>query len=195
MTETNHPANSDDKKPAHSGRRFMLDMGPLLLFFGANYLYHDLMFSIKVLVGATLIALAISWRLERRIPMMAAFGCLALVFFGGLSLYFDNELFIKIKPTVVTFLLAAAIAGGRLMGRNPLAAIMGGQMKLTDKGWGLITWLWALMFLTTGVANEIAWRVLSTDDWITFKVFGITGISLIFVVISVPLLQKHQIED
>ena len=126
---------------------------------------------------------------------MAVLGCLALVLFGGLSLYFDNELFIKIKPTVVTLLLAAAIAGGRLMGRNPLAAIMGGQMQLTDKGWGLITWLWALMFLTTGVANEIAWRVLSTDDWITFKVFGITGISLIFVVISVPLLQKHQIED
>ena len=136
----------DDETSPSNGRRMLLDFGPLLLFFGANYLYSDLMFIVKVLVVATIVSLAASWVLERRIPMMAAFGCAALVFFAGLTLYFDNELFIKIKPTILTLMFAAAIAGGRAMGRNPLAAIMGSQVKLTNDGWRIMSWLWVAMF-------------------------------------------------
>ena len=185
----------DNETPPSNGRRMLLDFGPLLLFFGANYLYSDLMFSVKVLVVATMVSLAAGWVLERQIPMMAAFGCAALVFFAGLTLYFDNELFIKVKPTVVTLLFAALIAGGRLLGRNPLAAIIGKQIALTAKGWRAISWLWVVMFVMSGIANEVAWRSLSTDDWITFKVFGLTGISLLFFALSLPILQKHQRED
>ena len=185
----------DDEAPLSNRRRMLLDFGPLLLFFGANYLYSDLMFSVKVLVVATIVSLAASWVLERRIPMMAAFGCAALVFFAGLTLYFDNELFIKIKPTILTLMFAAAIAGGRAMGRNPLAAIMGAQVKLTNDGWRIMSWLWVAMFACSALANEIAWRSLSTDSWVTFKVFGLTGISLGFVLLSLPIIQKHQIND
>ena len=185
----------DDETPPSNWRRMLLDFGPLLLFFGANYLYSDLMFSVKVLVVATIVSLAASWVLERRIPMMAAFGCAALVFFAGLTLYFDNELFIKIKPTILTLMFAAAIAGGRAMGRNPLAAIMGSQVKLTNDGWRIMSWLWVAMFVCSALANEIAWRTLSTDSWVTFKVFGLTGISLGFVMLSLPIIQKHQIND
>ena len=127
---------------------------------------------------------------------MAAIGCAALVFFAGLTLYFDNELFIKVKPTVVTLLFAALIAGGRLLGRNPLAAIIAAkQIAQSAKGWRAISWLWVVMFVTSGIANEVAWRSLSTDDWITFKVFGLTGISFLFFALSLPILQKHQRED
>ena len=185
----------DGETPQSNGRRMLLDFGPLLLFFGANYLYSDLMFSVKVLVVATIVSLAASWVLERRISMMAAFGCAALVFFAGLTLYFDNELFIKIKPTILTLMFAAAIAGGRAMGRNPLAAIMGSQVKLTNDGWRIMSWLWVAMFVCSALANEIAWRTLSTDSWVTFKVFGLTGISLGFVLLSLPVIQKHQIND
>lgn len=185
-------AESDTDQPQHNGRKMLFDFGPLLLFFGTNYLYSDLMLSVKVLVAATLVSLALSWHIERRVSLMAAIGCAALVFFAGLTLYFDNELFIKIKPTVVTLLFAALIAGGRLLGRNPLAAIIGKQIDLTPQGWRAISWLWVAMFATSAVANELAWRTLSTDDWITFKVFGLTGISLLFFVMSVPILQKHQ---
>ena len=185
----------DDEIPQSNGRRMLLDFGPLLLFFGANYLYSDLMFSVKVLVVATIVSLAASWVLERRIPMMAAFGCVALVFFAGLTLYFDNELFIKIKPTILTLMFAVAIAVGRAMGRNPLAAIMGSQVKLTNNGWRIMSWLWVAMFACSALANEIAWRSLSTDSWVTFKVFGLTGISLGFVLLSLPIIQKHQIND
>ena len=176
------------------GRRLLLDLGPLVLFFGTNYMTRDFMLSIKVLICATIIALIIGWLTERRISLMAAAGCIAVAFFGGLSVYFDNEIFIKVKPTILTGLLAFLIAGGRLIGRNPLRAIMGSQINLTETGWRQMSWLWVAMFTTTAIANEVAWRALSTDDWVTFKAFGITGISLIFMVASFPVLSKQQIE-
>jgi intracellular septation protein len=177
------------------GRKFLFDLGPLVVFFATNYITGDFMLAVKILVGTTVIALAAGWVLERRVSMMALVGCVAVAFFGGLSVYFDNDVFIKIKPTVLTCLLAVAIAAGRLLGRNPLGAIMGSQIRMDDAGWQAISWIWVAMFLTTALANEIAWRSLSTDDWVTFKVFGITGISLVFTVISVPIMTRHQIEE
>jgi len=192
MTEK---STQDNSQPTSNGRRTLLDFGPLLLFFGTNYIYQDLMFSVKILVVATVISLGLSWSYERRIPMMAAFGCGALVFFAGLTLYFDNELFIKVKPTVLTLIFATAIAGGRFIGRNPLAALMGSQLRLDYEGWRKLSWLWVAMFVCSAIANEIAWRYLSTDAWVTFKVFGLTGISLVFVVLTLPVIQKHQQQD
>ena len=187
--------NPDSRQQDHNGRKMLFDFGPLLLFFGTNYIYSDLMLSVKILVAATLVSLALSWHFDRKISVMAAVGCAALVFFAGLTLYFDNELFIKIKPTVVTLMFAVLIAGGRLLGRNPLAAIIGKQITLTAQGWRAISWLWVAMFVTSAIANEVAWRSLSTDDWITFKVFGLTGISFLFFAFSVPILQKHQRQE
>ena len=197
---SNAESSADSKQssmqaPQGQGRKLLLDMGPLIVFFIANYFTGEFMLAVGVLVAATVVALAAGWILERRISMMALFGCVAVSFFGGLSLYFDNELFIKIKPTVLTVLLAAVIAGGRLLGRNPLGAIMGAQLRMHDAGWRALSRLWVAMFLTTALANEIAWRTLSTDDWVTFKVFGITVISLAFAVVSMPIMTKHQIQE
>ena len=177
------------------GRKLLLDLGPLAVFFAVNYATGDFMLAVKVLVGTTVVTLAAGWLLERRVSMMALVGCIAVAFFGGLSVYFENDMFIKIKPTVLTVLLAVVIAVGRLIGRNPLGAIMGTQLRMSDAGWRAISWLWVAMFLTTALANEIAWRTMSTDDWVTFKVFGITAISLVFTVISVPIMTRHQIEE
>lgn len=195
QTDPSSTSEKDPHQKNHNGRKMLFDFGPLLIFFGTNLIYSDLMLSVKVLVGATLVSLALSWHLDRQLSLMAAIGCAALVFFAGLTLYFDNELFIKIKPTVVTLLFAALIAGGRLLGRNPLATIIGKQINLTDHGWWAISWLWVTMFVTSAIANELAWRNLSTDDWVTFKVFGLTGISLFFFALSVPILQKYQRQD
>ena len=122
------------RPPEKPGRKLLLDLGPLVVFFAANYMTGDFMMAVQLLVGATVVALAAGWVLERRVSMMALVGCVAVAFFGGLSVYFDNELFIKIKPTVLTCLLAAVIAGGRLMGMNPIGAIMGSQIRMTDEG-------------------------------------------------------------
>jgi len=199
VPDQNDPANpaaqSEGAPAERPGRKLLLDLGPLVVFFAVNYMTADFMLAVKVLVGTTVVTLAVGWMLERRVSMMALVGCIAVAFFGGLSVYFDNDLFIKIKPTVLTCLLAAVIAGGRLMGMNPIGAIMGSQIRMTDEGWRALSWIWVAMFLTTALANEIAWRSLSTDDWVTFKVFGITTISLVFGAVSVPIMTKHQIED
>ena len=187
--------NAKSGNAERPGRKLLLDLGPLAVFFAVNYATGDFMLAVKVLVGTTVVTLAAGWLLERRVSMMALVGCIAVAFFGGLSVYFENDMFIKIKPTVLTVLLAVVIAVGRLIGRNPLGAIMGTQLRMSDAGWRAISWLWVAMFLTTALANEIAWRTMSTDDWVTFKVFGITAISLVFTAISVPIMTRHQIEE
>lgn len=187
--------NAKSGNAERPGRKLLLDLGPLAVFFAVNYATGDFMLAVKVLVGTTVVTLAAGWLLERRVSMMALVGCIAVAFFGGLSVYFENDMFIKIKPTVLTVLLAVVIAVGRLIGRNPLGAIMGTQLRMSDAGWRAISWLWVAMFLTTALANEISWRTMSTDDWVTFKVFGITAISLVFTVISVPIMTRHQIEE
>lgn len=127
--------------------------------------------------------------------MMAALGCVAVAFFGGLTLFFEDEFFIKIKPTVISGLFALVLLGAQLLGKQPMRAILGKQVSLSSVGWNYLCIVWIAMFLVTAIANEIAWRSLSTDAWVTFKAFGLTGISLVFAVISVPIMTKFSDED
>ena len=120
--------------------RSILEMGPLLLFFGVNYFY-GIMAGTTVLVVSTLISLALSWYWFKNIPMMAAAGCVAVVFFGGLTIFFDDEFFIKIKPTVVSIIIAGVLAVGKILGKNPLAAVMKSAVNLNEQGWNKLTWL------------------------------------------------------
>jgi intracellular septation protein len=161
------------------GYRSILEMGPLLLFFGVNYFY-GIMAGTTVLVISTLLSLALSWYWFKNIPMMAAAGCVAVVFFGGLTIFFDDDFFIKIKPTIVSIIIAGVLASGKILGKNPLAAIMKSAVSLSPEGWNKLTWLWVAMFIIMAIANEIAWRSLTTDQWVSFKAFGIPVLSLGF---------------
>jgi intracellular septation protein len=184
---------SPEKQSSPNGLKMALEYGPLILFFVVNSFY-GIYYGTAVLVVATVITLSISWVKTRTIPKILAFGCAAVVFFGALTLIFQDETFIKIKPTVVSLLIAAGLALGQMIGRNPLKAILGDQMQLQlpDAAWRRLTGLWVLMFVTIALANEIAWRILSTDGWVTFKVFGLTGISLGFGVLIAVYLSRHQ---
>jgi len=179
-----------DKK---EGYRSILEMGPLLLFFGVNYFY-GIMAGTAVLVISTLLSLILSWYWFKNIPMMAAAGCVAVVFFGGLTIFFDDEFFIKIKPTIVSIIIAGVLASGKILGKNPLAAIMKSAVSLKQEGWDKLTWLWVGMFIVMAIANEIAWRNLTTDQWVSFKAFGIPILSLGFGLLSLPIMQKYQIK-
>ena len=181
-----------EQKSKHRG---YLEYGPLLLFFAANYIYKDIMLATAVLVGSTLVALGFSWTLDKRIPKLAVFSCIAVALFGGLTLYFQDEWFIKVKPTVISGGLALFMAGGQLINKAPLKALLGQQMQLSDIGWRQVTWVWAAMFAVSALANEIAWRSLSTDDWVTFKAFGLTGISIAFALMTMPIISKHSLDE
>ena len=172
--------------------RPLLEFGPLGLFFVTNYA-AGIFYGTAVLVIATIVALGLSWHLDKRIPLVPAIGCVAVVF-GTLTLVTEDEFFIKIKPTVISALFAIGLGIGQLLSRNPLKAMLGSQMQMTDEGWRKMTYVWMAMFATTAIANEIAWRTLSTDAWVNFKVFGLTGLSIVFAVATVPILTKYQID-
>ena len=175
------------------GYKSLLEMGPLILFFVVNYFY-GIFAGTAVLVVSTIISLIVSKLLYKSIPMLAAFGCVAVVLFGSLTLIFDNDLFIKIKPTVVSLIIAGILLLGKVMGKNPLALVMQSSITLEEEGWTKLTWLWVFMFIVMAIANEIAWRNLTTDQWVSFKAFGIPVLSVFFGLLSLPILKKYQIE-
>ena len=194
---------NNDENPL---RKQILELGPLILFFIGNY-FLGILWGTGILVVATLISISISWLLDKKIPMMASFGCAAVVFFGLLTLIFDRDaalqtnseigvfLFIKIKPTVVSLIIGVGLISANFLGYNPLKSIMSSGIKLSPKGWQSLTRLWILMFVSMALANEIAWRNLTTDDWVSFKAFGIPILSIIFAVLSIPVIRKYNLED
>jgi len=188
-----------------------LDFGPLLLFFFANTkpaLFEPwlaplipqavqtgeragIFVGTAVFMVAIVVALIISYVLTRRLPMMAIVSAIIVVVFGGATLIFQNETFIKLKPTIIYLLFAGTLFGG-LIFKKPLLAMVFDQMfHLTEEGWRKLTIRWALFFLALAVLNEIVWRTQSTDTWVTFKVFGVMPITFIFAALQYPLLMKH----
>jgi len=191
--------------------KFVLDLGPLLLFFLANAkpaLFEPWLAPIipeavatgersgifvatAVFMVAILAALVVSYVLTRRLPVMAVVSAIVVVVFGGATLFFQNESFIKLKPTIIYLLFAGTLFGG-LIFRKPLLAMVFDQVfHLTDEGWRKLTVRWALFFLALAVLNEIVWRTQSTDTWVTFKVFGVMPLTFIFAVLQYPLLMKY----
>ena len=187
-------------------RKQILELGPLILFFIGNY-FFGILWGTGILVFATLISIIVSWFIDKKIPLMASFGCAAVVFFGVLTLIFDRDvaiqtgseegvfLFIKIKPTVVSLLIGLSLIVTDLMGYNPLKSIMSSGLKLSPKGWKSLTRLWVVMFISMALANELAWRNLTTDDWVSFKAFGIPILSIVFAIFSIPVIRKYNIEE
>ena len=187
-------------------RKQILELGPLVLFFIGNY-FFGILWGTGILVFATLISISISWFVDKKIPLMASFGCAAVVFFGVLTLIFDRDaalqtgsevgvfLFIKIKPTVVSLLIGLSLIATDFMGYNPLKSIMSSGLNLSPKGWKSLTRLWVIMFISMALANELAWRNLTTDDWVSFKAFGIPILSIVFAVFSIPVIRKYNIEE
>jgi len=193
MNNKRETSQSKEIPSKKQGFKTLLEMGPLILFFGANYFY-GIFAGTAILVVSTIISLIISWVIYKTIPMLAAFGCVAVVLFGSLTLIFDNEFFIKIKPTVVSLIIAGVLFAGKVIGKNPLAVVMQSSINLEEEGWKRLTWLWVIMFVIMALANEIAWRSLTTDQWVSFKAFGIPVLSVFFGLLSLPILKKYQIE-
>lgn len=187
-------------------RKQILELGPLILFFIGNY-FFGILWGTGILVFATLISIIVSWFIDKKIPLMASFGCAAVVFFGVLTLIFDRDvalqtgsevgvfLFIKIKPTVVSLLIGLSLIATDLMGYNPLKQLMSSGLKLSPKGWKNLTRLWVVMFISMALVNELAWRNLTTDDWVSFKAFGIPILSIVFAIFSIPVIRKYNIEE
>jgi intracellular septation protein len=144
---------------------------------------------------ATVIAVLFSYILEKKIPIMPTVGAGIVLLFGGLTIYFDNDVFFKMKPTIINVLFAVILYGGILINKPLLKYLLGAALKLEEAGWKILTQRWIGFFIALAVLNEIVWRTQSTDIWVNFKVFGILPITFIFTMTQFPLIKKYQIED
>ena len=170
--------------------RLAVEAGPLVVFFVVNG-SMGLKAATAAFMAATLASLAVAWRTERRVPVVPLVGGAFVLVFGGLTLALDDEIFIKVKPTVVNLLFAAALAGGMLTGRPLLKPVMGAMIDLEPRGWAVLSWRWAGFFLFMAVANEIVWRTQTTQMWAAWKLFGAMPITLVFGAAQLPLIRRH----
>jgi len=173
--------------------KLALDLGPLVLFFFANSRYGIFAATAAFMV-AVLAALAASYVLTRHLPIMPVVTAIIVLVFGGLTLILHNDLFIKIKPTIIYVLFGAVLLGGLSFGKSFLGVVFDSLFHLTEEGWRKLTLRWAIFFLVLAVLNEIVWRNTSTDTWVNFKVFGFLPLTLLFGALQYPLLQKYAAE-
>ena len=144
---------------------------------------------------ATIISVVISYILEKRIPIMPTLGAGIVVIFGGLTIIFDNKIFIFMKPTIINIIFAAILYGGIILKKPLLRYLLGSALRLEDEGWAILTQRWIAFFIALAVLNEIVWRTMSEEFWVSFKVFGILPITFIFTMTQFPLIKKYQVED
>ena len=173
--------------------KLLIDIGPLAVFF-IFYSKNGLQQAILPFMIATVIAVLFSYIMEKKIPVMPTVGAAIILVFGGLTIYFDNEVFFKMKPTIINILFAIILYGGEIMKRPLLKYILGTALKLQDAGWEKLTKRWIGFFIALAILNEIIWRTQSTDIWVNFKVFGILPITFAFTLSQFSLIKKYQIE-
>ena len=175
--------------------KLFIDIGPLAVFFIYYKISGDLIDAILPLMLATIISVVISYILEKKIPIMPTLGAGIVVIFGGLTIIFDNKIFIFMKPTIINIIFAAILYGGIILKKPLLKYLLGSALKLEEEGWTILTQRWTAFFIALAVLNEIVWRTMSEEFWVSFKVFGILPITFIFTMTQFPLIKKYQVDD
>jgi intracellular septation protein len=174
--------------------KLIIDIGPLGVFF-IFYSRGDLQSAILPFMVATVISVLFSYIIEKKIPIMPTVGAAIILVFGGLTIYFDNEVFFKMKPTIINILFGFILYVGQIINKPLLKHLLGATLKLQDQGWEILTKRWINFFIALAILNEIVWRTQSTSLWVNFKVFGILPITFIFTMAQFSIIKKYQIED
>jgi intracellular septation protein len=174
-------------------RRLALDLGPLIIFF-AGFKYLGIFGATAAFMAAVLISLTIGFVLEKRLSPMPVFTAILVVIFGGLTLYLKNDIFIKMKPTVLYAFFGITLIGGLWFKRLFIKYIFAQAFELDETGWRQLTWRWGTFFLILAVLNEAVWRNASTAAWVSFKVWGIIPLIFLFALAQTPFVMKHHIE-
>jgi len=182
---------SDAAAAQPHGTKLMIELGPLLAFFVAWFL-ADIFWATGVLMAATLVSVVASKLLLGRVSPVIIATAVLVVVFGGLTFWFGDAHFIKMKPTIINLLFAGVLLGGLLTGRPLLKLLFGEAFNLTEEGWRKLTLRWMVFFVVMAVLNEIVWRNFSEAAWVNFKVFGILPLTLIFAMSQIGLIKRYE---
>jgi intracellular septation protein len=172
--------------------KLAVEIGPLVVFFIVNA-RAGIFWGTGVFMVATIVSLIASRFMFGRIPVMPLISGACVVVFGGLTLWLQDDHFIKIKPTIVNALFATALFGGLFAGHSLLKVVFGEVFRLNEDGWRKLTLRWACFFTFLAVLNEVVWRTVSTDTWVSFKVFAIMPLTMVFALSQIGLLKAHEI--
>ncbi|HEY7245777.1 MAG TPA: septation protein A [Xanthobacteraceae bacterium] len=206
---------SPNKRTLNPTLKVALDIGPLLLFFLANSrpglflpLVRPLLpiaatsgertgifVATAVFMFAIVVALAVSYALTRHLPLMPLVTAVIVLVFGSLTLALHDELFIKLKPTIIYLLFGGVLLGGLAFRKPLLGTVFDSVFHLSEEGWRKLTWRWAIFFLALAVVNEIVWRTQTTDVWVSFKVFGVLPLTFLFAALQFPLMSRHAVPE
>lgn len=163
----------------------ILDLGPLAVFFVTHQVW-GLMIATGAVMGSSLLALLVGYAVKRRIAVFALITVILVLVLGGTSLVLDDDMFIKMKPTIAKCLFALGLAVGLAFRPTLLERALHGQISLTEKGWRILTWRWVCAAILFALANEVVWRSQPTDIWVTFKT-ALTPISILVYIIVTRL--------
>jgi intracellular septation protein len=197
------------KEAVNPALKLVLELGPLMVFFFANArgewlagkfpvlaeLGGPIFIATGLFMAATAVALLASWLLMRTLPVMPLVSGIVVFVFGALTLYLQDDEFIKMKPTIVNTLFGAILLGGLAFGKSLLGYVFESAFRLDAEGWRKLTLRWGLFFLFLAVVNEVVWRNFSTDFWVAFKVWATIPITLLFTATQMPLILRHSLED
>jgi len=190
-------AAKESPAEAGSGTRLLIDLGPLLVFFVANF-FAPVPGPMKIFVatGAFMIAMLAAMLLSQvrfgRISPLLWFSGIMVVVMGGITLWLHDETFIKMKPTIYYLFVAALLGFGLFTGRPLLKMVLGSSYPgLDEEGWRKLTRNWALFFLFMAALNEAVWRTTTTDFWVSFKLWGAIPLTFLFAILNLPMLMRH----
>jgi len=177
--------------------KFVTDFGPLVVFF---FFYYDSGKNLKVAIPpfiiATVLALLMVWIFEKKIPPVPLLSGILITLFGGLTIYFNNPVFIYVKPTIINILFGTTLLVGKYFTEEPiLKKILGKSFSLTNEGWSILNKRWVIFFFALALTNELIWRTQSEEFWVNFKVWGMLPITFIFAIFQVNILTKYKINE
>ncbi len=195
MTGMNVTESSAERKKALNPIvKLLLELGPLALFF-AVYSRLGIFAATGVLMAGVVVTLGVSYAMLKRFPIMPLVTAVIVLIFGSLTLFFHDQTLIKIKPTALYLLFAAALFAGLALNRPILKILFDGALHVTEEGWRILTWRWAFFFLALAALNEIVWRTQTTDMWVKFKTFGFLPLTLLFALAQAPLIMRTETKE
>jgi intracellular septation protein len=179
-----------EKREMSGGKKQLLEFGPLIIFFAVNW-KAGIFWATGVFMAVTLAVLAYSYFTTGKVAKVPLATALLVAVFGGLTLYLQDDTFIKIKVTLVNAVFAVLLLGGVAFGRHFIKDVMGEALQLPDAAWRTLSVRWGLFFAALAALNEFVWRHYTTDQWVTFKVFGLMGLTIVFAFANAPFMARH----